>query len=180
MRHAAPIRRALGFRTIFNLVGPLANPAGVRRQLVGVSRPEQVEIVLEVLRRLGTERALVVHGCEGLSDLSVSGPTRVGTWDGQRMCVATVEPAVIGIARRALADLQVRSPAESAALIRRVLAGERGPARDIVVLNTAAALWVAGLAHDWADGATQAAAVIDSGRAAATLAAWISTSNEST
>jgi anthranilate phosphoribosyltransferase len=176
MRHAAPARRALGVRTIFNLVGPLANPAGVRRQLVGVNRPELVETMLTALRRLGAERAMVVHGREGLCDVSVCGPTLVGLRDGRQASFEEIDPAIGGERAWPLAELSVGSPAESAQLIRRVLAGEPGAARRIVLLNSAAALIVAGEAADWEDGVRKAAAVIDAGAALRKLDDWIAAS----
>jgi len=172
MKYAAPIRRALGIRTIFNLLGPLTNPAGVRRQLLGVNRPELVPTMLEALRRLGVERALVVHGLEGLCDLSVAGPSRVGRWDGQRATIEEVDCEVVGATPGDLLELHIRSPQDSAALILRVLEGEKCLAREIVVFNAAAALWVAGLAKDWADGAQRARDVLDGGQARDTLEAW--------
>ncbi len=177
MKHAAPVRRALGIRTIFNWVGPLTNPAGVRRQLLGVSRPEAVEMLLNALIRLGAERALVVHGLEGLCDLSVTAPTRVGRWDGRSMTTEEVDVGVIGAAPARLADLCIGSPEESAAVIRAVLAGRPGPAREMVVFNAAAALWVAGRVAGWLDGAAAARQAIDSGAAAALLDTWIATSH---
>lgn len=178
MKHAAPIRRSLGVRTIFNLVGPLTNPAGVRRQLLGVNRPELVETMLMSLRRLGAERAMVVHGLEGLCDLSVAGPSRAGRWDGQRMTFEDVDCRVIAAAPGNLGQLNVSSPEESAAIIRAVLDGRPGPARDMVVLNAAAALWVAGMSNDWTDGARRAREAIDSGAARATLAEWVRLSHQ--
>lgn len=177
MRHAAPVRRALGIRTIFNLVGPLTNPAGVRRQLLGVNRAELVEPMTTALQLLGAERALVVHGREGLCDLSVAGPSRVGRWDGQRLTVEEFDPQTVGVPRTPLERLFVSSAAESAALVRDVLAGAAGGPRDIVVLNAAAALWVAGLAEDWPRGMALAIDALDSGAAARTLARWCEVSN---
>lgn len=172
MRHAAPVRQKLGTRTIFNLLGPLTNPAGVRRQLLGVNRPELVETMIEVLRLLGAERACVVHGMEGLCDLSVSGPSMLARWDGRSVQVEHIDCRAIGVAAGPLESLYVGNPAESAALIGRVLAGEPGLPREAVVFNTAAALWVAGLAEDWASGAILAREALDSGAARDTLARW--------
>ncbi len=173
MKHAAAVRRALGVRTIFNLVGPLTNPAGVRRQLLGVSRVEHVELLLAALRELGAERAMVVHGLEGLCDLSIAGPSWVGRWDGRETRFGEVVPSCAGVIGADLAELHVASPQESARRIREVLAGARGPAREMVILNGAAALWVAGLAEDWADGAETVRRTLDSGAAAALLDDWI-------
>lgn len=172
MKHAAPVRHALGVRTIFNLVGPLTNPAFVQRQLMGVSRPQHVELMIECLRRLGATRAMVVHGLEGLCDLSIAGQSRLARWDGVTLADEIVEPSVIGAAPAALDTVFVDSPAQSAAMIERVLSGEPGPAREMTVFNAAAALWVAGRARDWTDGAAQARAALDDGRARATLDRW--------
>lgn len=172
MRHAAAVRQALGTRTIFNLLGPLTNPAAVRRQLVGVSRVELVDPMMAALRELGTERALVVCGLEGLCDLSPAGPSRVARWDGRALTVEEIGCDCVGVAQSKLEDLFVRSPAESANRITQVLAGQPGPARDTVVFNSAAALWVAGLAESWSDGARLARAALDNGSAADTLARW--------
>lgn len=179
MKHAAPVRRALGIRTIFNLVGPLTNPAGVRRQLIGVSRADLVEPMLSALRQLGAERAVIVHGREGLCDLSIAGPSLVGHWDGQRAWRAEMTCDVADCVPGTLSAVRVSGPEASAAMIRDVLAGEPGPAREMVVLNCAAALWVAGLCDDWRAGATQARRAIDSGAARATLAKWCQLSQES-
>ena len=179
MKHAAPVRKTLGIRTIFNLVGPLTNPAGVRRQLLGVNRPELVETMIAALRNLGAERAMVVHGCEGLCDLSIAGPSRVARWDGHKTTIEDVDCHVIGAKTARLEDLFVRSPQESAALIEQVLSGRPGPVREMVVFNAAAALWVAGLAQDWADGAEQARRTIDNGAARETLRRWRELSHKS-
>jgi anthranilate phosphoribosyltransferase len=178
MKHAAPVRRALGIRTIFNLLGPLTNPAGVRRQLIGVNRPELVEAMVEALRALGAERAMVVHGLEGLCDLSIAGPSRVGRWDGREVRFEEIDGRVIGATPGNLAQLRVTSPEHSAALVREVLDGRPGPAREIVVFNAAAALWVAGLAENWSDGARLARAAIDGGAGRQTLAAWAALSHD--
>lgn len=172
MKHAAPVRKAIGIRTIFNLVGPLTNPAGVRRHLLGVSRPELVEVFVAALQALGEDRALVVHGRDGLCDLSLSGKSLVGRLDGDRVTIEEIDAGVIGVAPAPLEALYVTSPEESAARIERIFAGEAGPGRDMVVLNAAAALWVAGLAEDWTSAANLAVEVLDGGSAAATLAAW--------
>ncbi|MBK8916183.1 MAG: anthranilate phosphoribosyltransferase [Phycisphaerales bacterium] len=174
MRHAAPVRVALGVRTIFNLVGPLANPAGVRRQLIGVSRPDHVPLILSALRELGSIRAMVVHGVEGLCDISISGPTRVGRLHGNLYELDQIDAADFGIPRAPLDALFVSSPAESAARIRTALdpSAADSPVRDMIVANAAGALWVAGLADDLADGALRARDAIRSGAAADTLARW--------
>ncbi len=177
MRHVAPVRRALAMRTIFNLVGPLANPAGVRRQLLGVNRAELVEPMLAALRDLGAERALVVHGQEGLCDLSISGPTLVARWDGSAVRIEEVDACVAGVAPAPLEELFVDGPEQSATVIREILAGRGGPAREMVVLNASAALWVAGLAENWAAGAALARETLDSGRARSVLKEWCEVSH---
>lgn len=173
MKHAAAVRRALGIRTLFNLVGPLTNPAGVRRQLLGVNRPELVEVIAIALRELGAERAMVVHGLEGLCDLSIAGPSHVARWDGREVRVEQIDCRVIDAAEARLEALFIGGPQESAALIGRVLDGEAGPAREMVVFNTAGALWVAGVCADWAEGALRARHAIDSGQARSTLESWV-------
>ena len=172
MKHAAPVRKQLGVRTIFNLVGPLTNPAGVRRQLLGVNRPDLVETMTAALRELGAERTMVVHGLDGLCDLSLSAPSRIGRWDGQTIRVEEVDCGVIGAQPAPLEKLFVTNPQESAAAIEGVLAGDAGPPREVVVFNAAAALWVAGLADGWKDGAEKARSTIDSGAARETLVHW--------
>jgi len=177
MKHAAPVRRALGIRTIFNLVGPLANPAGVRRQLLGVNRPELVETMIEALRRLGTERVMVVHGMEGLCDLSVSGPSRVARWDGQSVSYEDVDCGVIDAKPGKLEELYVTDPRHSAGMIHGVFDGQTGLPREMVVFNAAAALWVAGLTPDWPAGAALARELIGSGKAREKLDNWVSESH---
>lgn len=177
MKAAAPVRKALGIRTIFNLVGPLTNPAGVRRQLIGVSRPEHVELIIHALRDLGSTRAMVVHGREGLCDVSCAGPTLIGRWDGARISITEITPADADVTPTPLDLLFVASPQESAAKIESLLRGQAGPVREMVVLNAAAALWVAGIAGDLRDGAARARAAIDAGDAQRTLERWRTASN---
>ena len=176
MKHAAAVRRALGVRTIFNLVGPLTNPAGVRRQMIGVHRPELVPTMIATLRQLGADRVMVVHGREGLCDLSTAGASFVGRWDGQRAHYEELDCRVIGTEPGPLTELHVNGPDQSAAVIRDVLDGGTGLAREIVVFNTAAALWVAALAADWGEGAERARQAIDNGAARRTLSAWVAES----
>lgn len=170
MRHAAGPRRALGFPTIFNLLGPLTNPAGATRQLIGVYADELVEPVAQTLARLGAERALVVHGLDGLDEISTTGPTRMAVVEGGRVMFLDLDARALGVPPATIADLAVADVAESARAVREILEGRSGPRRDIAVLNAAGALLVAGAAADWPAGLRAAAAAIDSGRAAATLA----------
>jgi anthranilate phosphoribosyltransferase len=164
MRHAAGPRRELGVRTVFNLVGPLTNPAGAHVQVVGVPAPELTVVLAEALAALGTRRALVVHG-DGIDELTVTGPSVVAETDGRGVRRYTVTPEEVGLGRATRADLAGGTPAENAAITRAVLAGERGPRRDVVLLNAAAALVAAGRAADLRAGVQLAAAAVDSGAA---------------
>jgi len=164
MKHAAPARRALGIRTIFNLLGPLTNPAGARRQVLGVNRPDLQGKIAEALRLLGAQHALVVHG-DGLCDMTITGRSRVIEVRPEKISEWQIEPQDVGLKRARLEELLIDSPAASAAAIEQVLAGEPGPKRDIAVLNAAAALLVAGIAADFGDGVRKAQEAIDSGAA---------------
>ena len=177
MKHAAPVRKALGVRTIFNILGPLTNPAGARRQLMGVFDPSRTEPIARALAALGAVHAMVVHAADGLDELSTTADTRVSEVRGQEVSTRTVSPQDFGLGPARLADLMIGSAAESAAAIRDVLAGKRGPRRDIVVLNAAAALAVADRVGSVAEGLAPAAKSIDSGAAAAALDKLIAVSN---
>ncbi len=176
MRFVAGPRREIGLRTIFNSVGPLANPAGATVQLVGVSEPRWTVSMAEALRRLGASRAMVVHG-SGIDEISTTGPTQVSEVgpDGVRSYV--LGPADFGLAA-SMPPPRVVDAAASAAIIRDVLAGAPGPARDLVLVNAAAALVLAGHATDWRAGMTVAATAIADGAAARALARLAETSNE--
>ncbi len=165
MRHVTPVRRALGFRTIFNLIGPLSNPAGVKRQLLGVYALEWMEPVAQVLATLGTEKAWVVHGEDGLDELSISGATRVAKLDHGHIEIGLIEPEDAGLPRWPLAAVKGGYARENAAALTRLLDGETGAYRDIVLLNSAAALIVADKARDLREGVDMAAKAIDSGAA---------------
>jgi anthranilate phosphoribosyltransferase len=169
MRHAAPTRRELGVRTAFNLLGPLTNPAGARRQLVGVPRPEMTELVARVLALLGTERAWVVHGADGLDEISTTGHTKVSECRAGLVNTFYVHPSEFGIPRATPADLAGGDAVSNAAIVREVLAGGAGASRDIVLLNAGAALLIAGRARSVREGVAEAAEAIDGGRASATL-----------
>lgn len=183
MRHAAPVRRELGVATVFNFLGPLANPAGARRQLLGVGDAAMTEKMLAVLAANGAVRALVVHGEDGLDEMSLGAPTRVLDLARGAGGEATVERYVLdaaefGFRRARLEDLKGGDAAHNAELVRAVLAGEPGPRRDFVVWNSAAALVVAGTAPDVASGVERAAVLIDSGEVAAVLARLVEASAE--
>ena len=169
MQHVQPARKALGVRTIFNFLGPLTNPAGADRQLVGVADRHYQETIAEALVGLGSVRALVVSAEDGLDELSISSPTRVIEVADGRTSEWYAEAAQFGLAPAELADVAGGTPAENAAAVRGVLAGEPGPRRDLTLLNAAAAIYVGGLAADLSEGVERAAAAIDSGAAADVL-----------
>ena len=170
MKHVAAVRKKLGVPTIFNLLGPLSNPAGAPFQLLGVGKENLHRLLAEALALLGTERAVVVRGEDGLDEVTLAGPTQVIEVRGDTLREFSWTPADFGLSPQPLSGLQVGSPAESAAVIRLILAGEHGPARDIVVLNAAAALWTAGHSATLPQAANAAAAAIDSGAAGRLLA----------
>jgi anthranilate phosphoribosyltransferase len=170
LRHAARPRRELGVRTVLDLLGPLTNPAGARRQLVGVFANRLVRRIAEVLRILGSERAWVVHGLDGLDELTVFGPSHVAELRNGEIREFELDPVPLGLAHTDREGIAGGDAAANAACIRGVLTGGRGAARDIVVLNAGAALVVAGVAHEVAEGVARAQEAIDSGQAAAKLA----------
>ncbi len=178
MRHVAGPRVELGTRTIFNLLGPLANPAGVRRQLVGVFAAEWVEPIATVLGRLGAERAWVVHGRDGLDELSTAGATLVAEWDGSTVRTFELTPEEAGLPRARLEDLTGGDAAHNAEAVRAVLAGVRGPLRDAVLLGAAGALIVAGRIRSLREGIAIAAESVDSGAAARALERLIRITNK--
>jgi anthranilate phosphoribosyltransferase len=178
MKHAAPVRKALGVRTIFNLLGPLTNPAGAKRQLMGVFDGAYTEILAQVLGALGSVRAMVVHAEDGLDEISTTSPTKVSEFRGGAVATSTLRPEDFGLTRGRIDDLLVSSAGESAEVVRAVLAGTRGPARDIVLLNAAAALAVADHAATIAAGLDAAAKSVDTGAAKAALEKLIRISNE--
>jgi anthranilate phosphoribosyltransferase len=168
MRHVSPIRAELGFRTIFNLLGPLTNPAGAQRQVVGVFAERWVQPLAEALGALGSERAWVVHG-GGLDEMTTTGETSVAELKDGKVRLFTVTPEAVGLQRAALAELTGGAPKDNAVALRALLAGEHGPYRDVVLLNAAAAFLVADRVETLRDGVALAAAVIDDGRAQAAL-----------
>jgi anthranilate phosphoribosyltransferase len=169
MKHAAPVRRELGTRTVFNLLGPLTNPAGVRAQVVGVFSPELARTVADVLAALGTSRAFVVHGAGGVDELSPAGPNLVFEVVGETVSESSLDPADLGIERCDAAELRGSDPASNADAIRRVLGGEEGGRRDAILLNAAAAVVAAGIATDLPEGLELARDAVVSGAAAERL-----------
>jgi anthranilate phosphoribosyltransferase len=176
MRHAGAARRALGVRTAFNLLGPLTNPAGAARQMVGVPRPEFTELLARALMLLGSERAWVVHGADGIDEISTTGYTKVSECRDGSVNTFYLHPADFGMPKATMAALQGGDAATNAAIVRRVLEGETGPARDVVLLNAGAALFVAGDAPSVREGVAVAAAAIDRGDATRTLEKLVSVS----
>jgi anthranilate phosphoribosyltransferase len=176
MRHAGPVRREIGIRTVFNVLGPLANPAGVRRLLLGVPSVALGEKIAGVLVELGTEHALVVHGEDGLDEISPSLPTR--TWEvrGGTVTDGRIEPEALGVAPVARGDITGGDPTRNAAMARGVLGGAKDGTRAAILLNAGAACFVAGLARDLREGAQLAAEAIDRGRASDVLARFVATS----
>ncbi len=178
MRHVAPTRVELGTRTIFNLLGPLSNPAGVKRQLIGVFAKEWVEPLAQVLKSLGHERAWVVHGADGLDELSTTGPSTVAELKDGEVRVFEVSPQDAGLPEARLQDLLGGDRETNAAALRALLGGESGPYRDIVLYTSAAALLVAGKVSDLRQGADLAAEAIASGKAKAVLDRLVAITNE--
>jgi len=176
MKHVAPVRKELGFRTIFNLLGPISNPAGVRRQLLGIYSRHWIEPIAHVLAKLGTEKAWIVHGSDGLDEMTTTGTTHVAVLENGNVTVHEIAPEDAGLPRTTLAALKGGEPVENAAALRALLDGAKGAYRDIVLLNAAAALIVAGNATELTAGVALAADAIDSGRARAALAKLIAVS----
>ena len=169
MRHVAPVRASLGIRTIFNLLGPLSNPANATHQILGVYDQRWLEPMADTLRKLGIEKAWLVHGLDGIDELSISGPSRVIEVSGGEMKEMTVTPTDAGLDTSPLGALEGGSVDQNSAAIRDLLEGRHGPFRDVVILNAAAGLHILGLAETLTEGARQAQEAIDSGRALATL-----------
>lgn len=178
MKHVAPVRAALGIRTIFNMLGPLANPAGVKRQMLGVFSPEWVGPFADALLALGAERALVVHGVDGMDEISTTGATLVADLKDGALRMQDLTPERLGVKRVTLDDLRGGSAAENAQSVRDVLSGKQGPFADLVTVNAGAAILVAGLEDGLLDGINRARDAIASGRAMAALDAVRRASND--
>jgi anthranilate phosphoribosyltransferase len=169
MRHAAQVRRDLGVRTAFNLLGPLTNPAGATRQIVGVPRPELTELLARSLMLLGSDRAWVVHGADGIDEISTAGYTKISECRQGTVNTFYLHPADVGLPKASASALKGGDAQENARIIRRILDGERGAPRDVVLLNAGAGLLIAGQAPSIQEGVARAATAIDSGDAAKTL-----------
>ena len=165
MKHAAPVRRELGVKTIFNILGPLTNPAGAKQQVMGVFHPDLVGIQARVLQRLGSRRVMIVHGLEGLDELSISGPTMVGELKDGQIREYMVAPADVGLKSHNNNAIRVESVEQSKDMLLGALDNKPGAARDIVALNAGASIYVAGLTATLAEGVKKALAVLDSGAA---------------
>ena len=178
MKHAAQSRKDLGIRTAFNLLGPMTNPAGARRQIVGVPRPELTELMARALMLLGSERAWVVHGADGIDEISTTGHTKVSECRAGAVNTFYVHPADCGMTKALPADLKGGDASANAAIISAILDGRPGAPRDVVLLNAGAALFVAGRADDVRAGIARAAEAIDSGAARTTLEKMVRGSQE--
>ena len=178
MKHAAPVRKELGVRTIFNILGPLTNPAGAPNQLMGVFHPDLVGIQVRVLQRLGSQHVLVVHGMNGMDEISLSGETLVGELKNGEVREYTVHPSDFGLPVYDSRVLRVANKEESVACIRRALANEEGPVRDVVLLNAGAALYAAGVVPAITEGVKRAREAVASGAAAAKLAQFVDVTNK--
>jgi anthranilate phosphoribosyltransferase len=178
MKHVVPVRKALAVRTIFNFLGPLTNPAGATRQLIGVSAPDYMDTIAAALAELGAERALVVSSEDGLDEIGVAGPTRAVELRDGRIETLTITPEELGVERAPTESIGSGEPHESAALARRVLDGEGGPDRSITVLNAGAAIYVGGGAESLADGVRAAEQAIDSGAARDALERFVARTRE--
>jgi anthranilate phosphoribosyltransferase len=176
MKFVSSARTSLGIPTIFNILGPLTNPGGARHQLLGVFTPVLTERLAHVLRELGSERAWIVHADDGLDELSTMGPTRISELNDGQVRTWSLDPTSLGLSKPTLADLQVDSADKSAATLKGIFHGVKSPARDIALLNAAAALVVAGKANDLVNGLSLAAQTVEAGRAQSTVDALIRTS----
>jgi anthranilate phosphoribosyltransferase len=181
-RYVVPVRKELAVRTIFNFLGPLTNPAGARRQLIGVSDPAMLDTIAGALARLGVDRALVVAGQDGLDEISISCPTTVVEVNGEAISHSTLTPDAVGLTAideaTELAECAGGTPEDNAAVTRAIFAGETGPRRDLAVINAGAAIYAAGAGETIADGVALAQRALDDGSAAATLERFVAATEE--
>jgi len=173
MKYAIGPRKEMAVRTLFNVLGPLTNPANVKRQLVGVFSLDLTDTLAHVFKHLGSEHTLVVHSQDGMDEISIGAPTTVSELVNSEVSSYQIQPEDFGLRTAPIEDIVVDSSAESLSLINKVLAGQPGPARDIVLLNAGAGIYVSGLATNLADGVNQAVASIDSGNALAAKQAYV-------
>jgi len=178
MRHAIGPRREMGMRTIFNVLGPLTNPAGATRQLLGVFDPSLTEVMATVLKNLGSEAAMVVHGSDGLDEITVTGPTQVSELKDGKISTYKISPDEVGLKSHKKEDLIGGSPKDNAMILRQVLENREGPPRDAVAINAGAAIYVAGKAADLSEGVRVALESISSGRALESLEKLVRISNQ--
>lgn len=178
MKHSAPVRKELGVRTIFNMLGPLTNPAGAQNQVVGVFRRDLTGKIAEVLRKLGSTHVLVVHGSDGMDEISISAPTFVAELKDGKVSEYTIQPEQFGLKSAALNEIQVNDAEEAKTMLLRVLDDQPGAARDIVQLNAGAAIYVAGLTVTLAGGIKKAGEVLSSGAARTKLAQLVRFSSD--
>ncbi|MNN38598.1 Anthranilate phosphoribosyltransferase [compost metagenome] len=178
MKHAAAPRKELGIRTVFNMLGPLTNPAGADRQVLGIYDASKTETIAQVLRELGSKRALVVTSGEGLDEISLSSPTRVSELKNGEIVTYDLQPQDLGLGMHPLGEVIGGDPAKNAEIIKRVLQGEKGAYRDVVLANAAACIYVSGLADTIREGVAIAAEAIDSGKAQSKLEQLIQTTEE--
>ncbi|CAN4276603.1 TrpD Anthranilate phosphoribosyltransferase [Methylophilaceae bacterium] len=171
MKHSAPVRRELGVRTLFNLLGPLTNPANAKRQLMGVFKADLTLTLAKVLQNLGSEHVLVVHGADGMDEISFTGDTHIAELKNGQISQYTVNPALFGLNCHNLTSIQIQHAEQSKDMVLAVLNGEKGPAREIVLMNAGAAIYVAGITESLHAGINQAGLVIDNGQALAKLEA---------
>jgi anthranilate phosphoribosyltransferase len=177
-RYVVPVRKELAVRTIFNFLGPLTNPAGARRQLIGVADPGFLDVMAGALARLGVDRALLVSSADGLDEMSTSGETHVVEVNGTTTQRYTVTPEQVGLPAASFADVEGGTPEQNAATTRAILAGESGPPRDLAMLNAGAAIYAAGHAASIGEGVEKAAKAVDSGAAKDTLERYVRLSEE--
>jgi len=173
MKYAVPVRKEIGIRTVFNVLGPLTNPAGARRQVMGVYAADLVRPIADVLLALGTEHALVVHSTDGLDEIALSAPTHVCEVRSGAITCYDLSPEFLGLPTASLEEIRAETAPQSADCVRSVLRGERGPRRDVVLANAGAAVYVSGIARDIHDGIKRAAESIDTGAAGRVLEALV-------
>lgn len=178
MRYAAPVRRELGVRTLFNILGPLTNPAGAQNQLLGVFNADLTSVLARVLQRLGSRHAMVVHGCDGLDEITLSGPTRIAELKAGTIHEYTLQPENFGLQCAPIESIQVADTVDARAMLLSVLDNQAGPARDIVLLNAGAAIYVAGIAGSLAAGIERAGHALASGAARQKMQDLINFSNQ--